>query len=328
MDNKQQETAPLVSFIIACYNLPVKLLSECIDSILALSLSPNEREIIVVDDGSDVSLLNDLMTYGDNIIYVRQKHSGVSVARNTGIQMANGRYLQFIDGDDYLIRATYEHCLDIIRHSQDIDVVLFDFTHSEGLRKPIYNDSEKMKGTEYMRNNNIHGSACCCLFRKSTRGSLLFTPGIQYCEDEEFTPQLLLRADCICFTDAKAYYYRIRNASATHQTNADSRQQRLDDMQKVILHLNNVADTLPTDERTALQRRVAQLTMDYIYNYMMQSPSTERLEEMIQTLRAEGLFPLPDRDYSTKYIWFRRLTNSKLGRKILMSTLPLTKRER
>ena len=72
MDSKQQETAPLVSFIIACYNLPVKLLSGCIDSILALSLSSNEREIIVVDDGSDVSLMDDLMTYGDNIIYVRQ----------------------------------------------------------------------------------------------------------------------------------------------------------------------------------------------------------------------------------------------------------------
>ena len=47
---KQQ---PLVSFILTYYNLPVQMLCECIDSILALSLTPEEREIIVVDDGSD-----------------------------------------------------------------------------------------------------------------------------------------------------------------------------------------------------------------------------------------------------------------------------------
>ena len=125
MDSKQQEMTPLVSFIITNYNLPVNLLSKCIDSVLALSLRPSEREIIVVDDGSDLSPINDLVTYGDEIIYVRQKHGGVSIARNTGIQMARGRYLQFIDGDDYLIQAAYEHCLDIVRYSQDIDVVPF-----------------------------------------------------------------------------------------------------------------------------------------------------------------------------------------------------------
>ncbi len=323
MENKQQETTPLVSFIITNYNLPVKLLSECIDSVLALSLSPNEREIIVVDDGSDVSLLNDLMTYSDNIIYVRQKHSGVSVARNTGIQMANGQYLQFIDGDDYLIRTTYEHCLDIIRYNRDIDVVLFDFTHSKRLQETTYNDSEKMKGADYMRNNNIHGSACCCLFRKSARGSLTFTPGIQYCEDEEFTPQLLLRADCICFTDAKAYYYRTHNASATHQINADSSRQRLDDMQKVILHLNNIADALPTDERTALQRRVAQLTMDYLYKIIILSCSKQELFTRIEALKSYGLFPLPNKKYTSKYYWFRKLTNSRAGLLLLLKTLPL-----
>ena len=178
MDSKQQEMTPLVSFIITNYNLPVNLLSKCIDSVLALSLRPYEREIIVVDDGSDLSPINDLVAYGDEIIYVRQKHSGVSIARNTGIQMARGCYLQFIDGDDYLIQSAYEHCLDIIRYSQEVDVVLFDFTRSEGQQEATYNDSEKMRGADYMRNHNIQGSVCSCLFRKAARGSLLFTPGI------------------------------------------------------------------------------------------------------------------------------------------------------
>ena len=47
-----QETQPIVSFIITYYNLPIQMLCECIDSILALSLRSFEREIIVIDDGS------------------------------------------------------------------------------------------------------------------------------------------------------------------------------------------------------------------------------------------------------------------------------------
>ena len=328
MDSKQQEMTPLVSFVITNYNLPVNLLSKCIDSVLALSLRPYEREIILVDDGSDLSPINDLVAYGDEIIYVRQKHGGVSIARNTGIQMARGRYLQFIDGDDYLMQAPYEHCLDIVRYSQDIDVVLFNFTHSESQQEATYNDSEKMRGSDYMRNHNIQGSVCSCLFRKAARGSLMFTPGIQYGEDEEFTPQLLLRADCICVTDAKAYFYRTHEASSTHQADTNSKLQRLDDALTVLLHLNKTADTLPTDERTALQRRVAQLTMDYLYNTIMLTHSSKQLDARIMELRQHGLFPLPDRDYTKKYQWFRRMIDTRLGRKILLNSLPLLKRER
>ncbi len=328
MDSKQQEMTPLVSFVITNYNLPVNLLSKCIDSVLALSLRPYEREIILVDDGSDLSPINDLVAYGDEIIYVRQKHSGVSIARNTGIQMARGRYLQFIDGDDYLMQAAYEHCLDIVRYSQDIDVVLFDFTRSESQQTTTYNDSEKMRGADYMRNHNIQGSVCSCLFRKAARGTLMFTPGIQYGEDEEFTPQLLLRADCICVTDAKAYFYRTNETSSTRQTDTNSKLQRLDDALTVILNLNKTADTLPTDERTALQRRVAQLTMDYLYNTIMLTHSSKQLDTRIEELRQYGLYPLPDRDYTKKYQWFRRMIDTSLGRKILLNTLPFLKRER
>ena len=328
MENKQQEKAPLVSFIITCYNLSTTLLRQCIDSVMTLSMDPSEREIIVVDDGSNLNMLNDLMPYGDNIIYVRQKHGGVSTARNTGIQMARGQYLQFVDGDDYLLQAPYEHCLDIIRNHQDIDMVLFDFTRSESQQTPIYKDSEIIKGSDYMRNHNIYGSVCCCLFRKAARGRLVFTPGIRYGEDEEFTPQLLLRADSVCATNAKAYFYRAHEASATHQINADSMQQRLDDSLTVLLHLNSAADTLPTDERTALQRRVAQLTMDYLYNTVMLTRSAEQLNARIMELRQYGLYPLPDRDYTRKYQWFRRMIDTRFGRMLLLRTLPYLKHER
>lgn len=80
--------APLVSFIVTTYNLPLEYLKECLDSILQLTLSDKEREIILVDDGSDICPLNDLPEYLVHIIYLRQANQGVSVARNYGMMIA------------------------------------------------------------------------------------------------------------------------------------------------------------------------------------------------------------------------------------------------
>jgi glycosyltransferase involved in cell wall biosynthesis len=56
---------PLISFIVCAYNLPLEMLQQCLQSILSLSLSQDEREIIVVDDGSEVSPLNDMLEMRD-----------------------------------------------------------------------------------------------------------------------------------------------------------------------------------------------------------------------------------------------------------------------
>ena len=324
-DNRRQ---PLVSFIVTCYNLPTDMLCECIDSILKLKLQSAEREIIVVDDGSDQSPMNDLLKYGDDIIYVRQKNGGVSVARNTAMDMAKGQFIQIVDGDDCLLTVPYEQCLDIIRKNGDADVVMFDFTHQNSQESNPSVNLRKKSGPDLLRTENIQGAACCCLFRQTVRGHLAFTPGIAYGEDEEFTPQLLIRAEMVYVTDAKAYFYRERETSAVHQKDESSIQKRLSDTKEVILHLNQLADTRPQSDKVALQRRVAQLTMDYIYNTILLTRSEEKLNETLEDLRKDGLFPLPNHPYSTKYTWFRRLSNNTLGRKMLLRALPLMKKER
>ena len=96
----------------------------------------------------------------------------------------------------------------------------------------------------------------------------------------------------------------------------------------MISHLNNLTDHLPNNDRLALQRRIAQLTMDYLYNIIRQTQSRHYLDRKIEALRKEGLFPLPDRDYTEKSIWFRRLTNSQTGLSLLMRIIPLMNKER
>jgi glycosyltransferase involved in cell wall biosynthesis len=259
--------------------------------------------------------MNELMAYGDAIHYIRQAHQGLSVARNTGLQMASGTYLQFVDSDDILLKKAYEHCIDLARKHQT-EMVVFQLTRQND-SKDTYKDSEAQSGSNYMRHQNIRGSACGYLFARSILGDLRFTPGIRH-EDDEFTPQLLLRAEIIRVTDAKAYLYRHTPDSITTSQDSHQRLSRLEDSRGIIERLNTIADRLPRDDRMALQRRVAQLTMDYLYNIIRQTGSRQHLEREMEVLRKQGLFPLPDRDYTQKYTWFRRLTNSSIGISILM----------
>ena len=325
--NKTATEQPLISFIVPVYNVPGDMLRECIQSILALTLRPFEREIIIIDDGSDdTTPLSQLSDVIDQLIYVRQRNGGVSTARNLGLRLAQGAFIQFVDGDDHLVQTAYEHIVDLLRYGRT-DMVMFDYTDTPQATA-TYEDSEPQAGSDLMRSSNIHGSVWGSVFSRNIMGSLHFTPGRAYGEDEEFTAQLLLRGERVIRTTARAYYYRLRPASAITRTDLRSRLRRLSDARSVLYNLQQKADTMPADDRAALQRRTAQLTMDYIYNVIVLTQNRHFLERKLDELRRHGLFPLPDRPYTTKYTWFRHMTNSKMGLLVLMRTIPLMKKER
>lgn len=306
-------SSPLVSFIITTSKHQKEYLVECIKSILQLSLNPKEREIILIDDGSDICPLNDLAEYLPNIIYLRQPNQGVSVARNYGMKIATGKYIQFIDGDDYILKAAYEHCLDIVRYHQP-DIVTFNYCKNNKNIEPSYELPTPVTGTDFLNNNNLHGAAWSYIFRHSIVGSLQFTPGIVYGEDEEFTPQLFLRAERIFKINTEAYFYRDNKNSVSHQYHKEKIQLRMDNSMAVLLHLQQLLDKIPVAERQALNRRIAQLTMDYLYNNIRLNHSLISLNKCIKQLRSHGLYPLPDKDYTKKYTMFRKAISTYLGR--------------
>lgn len=315
----------LISFIIPYHNEDTDMLIECVDSILALSLSKSEREIIVIDDGSDYCPMNELLKYGENIIYLRKPNGGLSTARNMGLKIASGTYIQFVDSDDTIVSSAYERCLDIARYSEP-DMVMFDFTAKQIDTAPAVCDVKgPMTGAEYMRHNNLHAMACGYIFRKDLLHELKFTQQLIH-EDEEFTPQLVLRCDRLFAADVKAYFYRQRQGSITNRKDTEWTERRLNDEEKIITKLYDMADSLPMTERLALQRRVHQLSMDYLYNTIVLTRSMKCLNERIEFLSKLGLFPLPDKNYTKKYIGFRKMINNSIGRRILMMTLPLVKK--
>ena len=309
---------PLVSFIITTFNTEPTMLRCCINSIRSLSFGGERREIIVIDDGSDRPAINELLDISDDIIYLRQRNQGISVARNRGTDMASGRYIQFVDSDDSLLRPAYEHCLDVARRLQP-DVVGFAFTHRQcaSVQKDV---NGPFDGADYMLRHSIKGAAWGYLFKKELLNGLRFRPDFdRYAEDEEFTALLVLRAKRLFTTSAKAYFYRQHPHSVIHHLGKRNLVKRQVNTERAVRHLQERLASLPNPGRLALQRRIAQLSMDYLYNTARLTHSLMRLNKACERLRTHGLFPLPEQEYTRKYALFRRLCNTKWGRGIIIA---------
>lgn len=94
----------LLSIIVPIYKVE-PYLRKCVDSLLVQDLSPEEYEIILVDDGSPDDcgkIADEYAARFSNVRGIHQENGGLSVARNTGIMTAQGKYIQFVDSDDYL----------------------------------------------------------------------------------------------------------------------------------------------------------------------------------------------------------------------------------
>lgn len=305
-----------ISFIIPYYNTPFEMLHACISSILDLSLEPEDHEILVVDDGSAEDPEQELFNYfGAAVRCLHQGHLGVSAARNLALGQAQHEYIQFIDADDMLITSVYRCCLDIMRYArEDVDMLMFDYNTSGTF---FYKEVRPVmgRGAELMLSRNISGVVWGYLFRKSIMGDLEFSVGTSYGEDEEFTALLLLRAQSVACLNLQAYQYRTYSGSATRQK--DMLMDRLHDSRAVIMRLHNVEVGLRGEANEAMKRKVAQLTMDYLYNVIRFTRSSRFMEKEIKGLRRGGLFPLPEEKYTGKYMLFRYLSTYWFGRKVL-----------
>ena len=171
-----------------------------------------------------------------------------------------------------------------------------------------------------MEEHNIRGSVCCYLFKKDILRGLRFRPTLTYyAEDEEFTAQLMLNAKRLFVTPAKSYFYRQHKLSIMHRKGKRDVIQRLENTESVIFYLQSRLQTLPQSKHVALQRRIAQLTMDYLYNTARLTHCLSKLDETCERLHEHGLFPLPNKDYTSKYQLFQKLSKHRWGRRIIIA---------
>ena len=112
---------PLISIIIPAYNIE-NYIAKCLDSLL--NQTYKNLEIIVVDDGSSDDtgkIVDEYAVKYENIKLIHKKNGGVSAARNTGIEVASGYYIGFVDGDDTVDEEMFEVLINnAIKYNADI----------------------------------------------------------------------------------------------------------------------------------------------------------------------------------------------------------------
>ena len=304
---------PLVSFIVTYHNEPEALLKACLESIQALPLAEEEAEVIVVDDGKTLSNspfkgenteASPIMGGLEGSVLLQQEQAGLSVARNTGIENARGLYIQFVDADDQLIPDAYEAVIEQLR-KKEADVVMFKMTKKTpsdspskgrtqvGESLPIEGEVGRGSGASFLLHHNLRVAAWGYAFRREILGDLGFKPGLLH-EDELFTPQLFLRAESLIELDVKAYFYRQHSGTITSSKSPDKVQKRLSDIHYIIKELHSL-------DNPVLERRIRQLTVDYLQKTWTLTHSFGELRRRIAELREEGFMPLPLRCYSLRY---------------------------
>ena len=215
-----------LSVIVPVYNVE-KFLPRCLDSLLRQGMKPGEWEVICVNDGSSDNCAAILADYEAKYFtifkVVTQEHLGVGAARNTGLKVAQGEWIGFVDADDYVVdngfRCLYEHFL-----KGQFDILAYDYKEvnkgeivqekCEDLHGEVIYDGDGIEGY------NRHGQPT--LWTKFYRRAYLMENDLWFenvlGEDKIFNLQVFRHNPHLLMTDLSIYRYGKDNQESVMRT--------------------------------------------------------------------------------------------------------------
>jgi glycosyltransferase involved in cell wall biosynthesis len=215
---------PSVSIIIPVYNM-TEFLRECMDSVIGQTF--DDIEIICVNDGStddSLDILNEYASKDSRITIINKPNGGLSSARNAGLKAAKGKYINFVDSDDFIEPETIECAVDNIGGA---DIVFYGtnvFGEAMLDRRAADDEYYRIKFSGYVElndhiRNNTDVSAWNKLYRKEIidRYNITFPEGVLF-EDYSFYWRYVFCCKNAFYIPDKKYNYRRREGSIMSKT--------------------------------------------------------------------------------------------------------------
>lgn len=283
-----------ISVIVPIYNTEKKYLIQCINSIVEQDYK--NIEVILVDDGSTNSAgeICDKYAEKDNRVRViHQENQGVSVARNKGMDLATGKWIVFVDADDWLEKNNFSLVMKQI-DGKEVDMVVWNLYMNystmqkiaENYHESFYTDSEKEISsiklsllrtfTIYNGEKNITSLVypVCHLYRKEIikNKDVKFDPQFEQGEDKLFNYQYLSEIKTIMYLDLPLYHYRQHSLSVSHKFY----EKHVDNTTRILKKYYEIEPKIQTDKeyKNTYNIRVAYLAWWLIRKYYLHKDST------------------------------------------------------
>ncbi|MBQ2857745.1 MAG: glycosyltransferase [Bacteroidaceae bacterium] len=210
----------ILSIIIPVYNVE-DYLEECLNSIV--KCMDKSYEIIIINDGTPDNSMDIAFRYkelyNEKIRIFNQNNQGLSITRNNGINKAYGKYIWFIDSDDYLKENSIETILNILKENINIDLLSMplNFCYENGKEEVefTFERTKIISNYEYLNNHLPYGASTRFIIKREIvlNNQLYFIPHILH-EDGEFGLRLIYYTENICILDKPLYNYRIRSSGS------------------------------------------------------------------------------------------------------------------
>ncbi|MET7655479.1 MULTISPECIES: glycosyltransferase family 2 protein [unclassified Streptomyces] len=243
---------PTLSVVVPCYNIE-SYLPETVTSLV--NNARDDFEFIFVEDGSTKdrtyeALLALTERLGNSRVIRHEHNGGLATARNTGIDVAEGRYLAFLDGDDWVAPGHLSQLVDVVERF-DVDFVRTDHVQVTGIERVVHRAPEGRRHTPLDPRTSIlpvddttmvdypYAWAGVYHRRLLDRGMLRFHDGLRTAEDRPWIWDLHRRADSYAVASLHGVFYRRGIASSLTQI-GDVRQ--LDFFRSFDLVLAELAD--------------------------------------------------------------------------------------
>jgi len=230
---------PLFSIVIPTYNRSYSI-QYAINSVL--NQTEKRFEIIVVDDGSTDNtdaVLNDLKKFEQRLHYIKQQNGGASNARNTGIKVAVGSYIAFLDSDDVFLPDHLAQALPLLESANNICTftqVIVDRGNDVSFLKPNRGPKESENFSEYLFCNKGFVPTSTLIVPSELAKSVMYDELISYGDDMDFAIRLVAAGANITMLE--------KPGAIWHDHWSDTRLSNVIDPVKRIAHLDRVKPLL------------------------------------------------------------------------------------
>ena len=303
-----------LSIIIPVYNVE-KYIAKCMDSLLDQGLVETDYEIIIVNDGSTDDSLKIAQSYAnanDHIVIIDKENAGAGSARNSGLDRAKGKYIYFIDSDDFII----SNCLkELLKNCEQYNLDILTFlskSHSDKSLKgkslfgkkdfsSLFLDnkfSPIVNGEEYVANVSYRSEVWWFMINREFLKSSgkRFVEG-RWLEDVVFTIELILKAKRIAHLHLDVHRYRVTPGSAMNSREAKHYVKIIRDMQKAAIAFDPIIKKLEHGKSNPdCIIRVKTRQQSFVFFAMIRmfrsTMSLDEIKQQINQVRIANAYPL------------------------------------